>query len=52
MRTAKVLTMTAGLTMTVYAVAVATTVRVGDAVVQIDPGPDQCSLDEKAGEAD
>ena len=52
MKAAKVLAMAAGLTMTAYAVAVPTTVRVGDAAVQMEPDSDQCPLDEKAGEAD
>ena len=52
MKAAKMLAMAASLTMMAYAVAVPTTVRMGDAAVQMEPGSDQCPLDEKADKAD
>ena len=52
MKAARVLAMAAGLTMTANAIAVPTTLRVGDAAVEVETGFDQCLLDEKADEAD
>ena len=51
MKPARVLAVAAVLAMTANAIAVPTTVRVAELTVEVDPGTNQCPLDEKADEA-